>query len=138
MILQVWLTLPSGLANSSKPALTLIIFVLYTLSNDQTEYQLCDWLSFIYFAGLALHESMPDAKTIWLFCEQLPWAGALARGYLLSPTPCAMNEATSPIGGQIPAATADQEGDVNLVRRRHTRGLVEGAYAPTSPTTYAA
>ena len=31
------------------------------------------------FAGLALHDPVPDAKTIWLFREQLTRAGALAR-----------------------------------------------------------
>jgi IS5 family transposase len=31
------------------------------------------------FVGLALHEPVPDAKTIWLFREQLTRAGALAR-----------------------------------------------------------
>jgi transposase, IS5 family len=31
------------------------------------------------FAGLALHDAVPDAKTIWLFREQLTRAGALVR-----------------------------------------------------------
>ena len=31
------------------------------------------------FAGLALHDPVPDAKTIWLFREQLTRAGVLAR-----------------------------------------------------------
>ena len=31
------------------------------------------------FAGLALHDPVPDAKTIWLFREQLTRSGALAR-----------------------------------------------------------
>ena len=44
---------------------------LYTLSDDQTEYQLCDRLSFMRFVGLGLHNPFPDAKTIWLFREQL-------------------------------------------------------------------
>jgi IS5 family transposase len=30
------------------------------------------------FAGLALHDAVPDAKTIWLFREQLTRSGALA------------------------------------------------------------
>src|ERR1051325_5656364 len=44
---------------------------LYALSDEQTEYQLCDRLSFRRFVGLALHEPVPDAKTIWLYREQL-------------------------------------------------------------------
>ena len=37
---------------------------LYSLSDDQTQYQLRDRLSFMRFAGLVLHDAMPDAKTI--------------------------------------------------------------------------
>ena len=49
----------------------LVLQTLYTLSDDQTEYQLRDRLSFMRFAGLALQEPVPDAKTIWLYREQL-------------------------------------------------------------------
>ena len=54
----------------------LVLQTLYTLSDDQTEYQLRDRLSFMRFIGLALHDPVPDAKTIWLFREQLARAGA--------------------------------------------------------------
>jgi transposase len=57
----------------------LVLQTLYTLSDDQTEYQLRDRLSFMRFAGLALHDAVPDAKTIWLFREQLVRAGAFER-----------------------------------------------------------
>jgi IS5 family transposase len=56
----------------------LVLQALYTLSDDQTEYQLRDRLSFMRFAGLALEDAVPDAKTIWLYREQLTRAGALA------------------------------------------------------------
>ena len=59
----------------------LILQTLYTLSDDQAEYQLRDRLSFMRFAGLALHDPVPDAKTIWLFREQLTRAGALVRAF---------------------------------------------------------
>jgi IS5 family transposase len=49
------------------------------LSDDQTEYQLRDRLSFMRFVGLALCDEVPDAKTIWLFREQLVRAGAFDR-----------------------------------------------------------
>jgi transposase, IS5 family len=52
---------------------------LYTLSDDQTESQLKDRLSFMRFVGLALHDPVPDAKTIWLYREQLARAGAAER-----------------------------------------------------------
>jgi len=54
---------------------------LYTLSDDQTEYQIRDRLSFMRFVGLALHDAVPDAKTIWLYREQLTRAGALKRAF---------------------------------------------------------
>jgi IS5 family transposase len=57
----------------------LVLQTLYTLSDDQTEYQLKDRLSFMRFAGLALQDTVPDAKTIWLFREQLTRSGTLAR-----------------------------------------------------------
>jgi transposase len=57
----------------------LVLQTLYTLSDDQTEYQLRDRLSFMRFVGLALHDPVPDAKTIWLYREQLACAGAAER-----------------------------------------------------------
>jgi IS5 family transposase len=54
----------------------LVLQTLYTLSDDQTEYQLKDRLSFMRFVGLAVHDPVPDAKTIWLYREQLARAGA--------------------------------------------------------------
>lgn len=40
----------------------LVVQTLYTLSDDQTEYQLKDRLSFMRFVGLALHDPVPDAR----------------------------------------------------------------------------
>src|ERR1700749_514877 len=57
----------------------LVLQTLYTLSDDQTEYQLRDRLSFMRFVGLALHEAVPDAKTIWLFREHLTRSGTRGR-----------------------------------------------------------
>ena len=57
----------------------LVLQALYTLSDDQAEYQLRDRLSFMRFAGLALQDAVPDAKTIWLYREQLTRVGGLAK-----------------------------------------------------------
>ena len=57
----------------------LVLQTLYTLSDDQTEYQIRDRLSFMRFLGLALEDRVPDAKTIWLYREQLTEAGAILR-----------------------------------------------------------
>jgi transposase, IS5 family len=49
----------------------LVLQSLYNLSDDATEYQIRDRLSFTRFLGLTLGDRVPDAKTIWLFREQL-------------------------------------------------------------------
>jgi IS5 family transposase len=53
----------------------LILQSLYNLSDDQTEFQIRDRLSFMRFLGLPLGGRVPDAKTIWLFRDQLTEAG---------------------------------------------------------------
>ena len=57
----------------------LVLQALYALSDDQTEYQLRDRVCFMRFVGLGLHEPVPNAKTIWLFREQLTRVGAVER-----------------------------------------------------------
>jgi IS5 family transposase len=57
----------------------LILQALYNLSDDQAEFQIRDRLSFMRFLGLTLGDRVPDAKTIWLFREQLVRAGAIDR-----------------------------------------------------------
>lgn len=90
----------------------LVLQSLYTLSDDQAEYQLRDRLSFMRFAGLALHEPVPDAKTIWLFREQLMRAGAFER--LFARFDAALAErGYLAMGGQIVDAT--------IVTARHPR-----------------
>ena len=44
---------------------------MYNISDGQTEYQINDRLSFQRFLGLALRDTVPDAKTIWHFREEL-------------------------------------------------------------------
>lgn len=55
----------------------LILQSLYNLSDDQVEFQVRDRLSFMRFLGLSLGDTVPDAKTIWLFREQLTRAGCI-------------------------------------------------------------
>lgn len=57
----------------------LVLQVLYNLSDDQTEYQMRDRLSFMRFLGLEMDGTVPDAKTIWLFRERLARAGAVEK-----------------------------------------------------------
>jgi len=57
----------------------IVLQALYNLSDDQTEYQIRDRLSFMRFLGLAMDGTVPDAKTIWLFRERLSQAGAVKK-----------------------------------------------------------
>lgn len=50
---------------------TLVLQRIYNLSDDQTEYQINDRISFMRFLGLGLENRVPDAKTIWLFRDTL-------------------------------------------------------------------
>ena len=47
------------------------------LSDDQVEHQIRDRLSFMRFLGLGLEGRVPDAKTVWLYREQLTQAGVI-------------------------------------------------------------
>lgn len=53
----------------------LILQRYYNISDDQTEYQICDRLSFMRFLKLTLADDVPDSKTIWLFRERLTDSG---------------------------------------------------------------
>src|SRR3984893_9885580 len=55
----------------------LVLQALYNLSDDQAEYHLRDRLSFMRFLGLELEDTVPDAKTLWLYREALGKAGAV-------------------------------------------------------------
>jgi len=49
----------------------LILQHLYNLSDDELEFQIRDRYSFCRFLGLNPENRVPDAKTLWLFREQL-------------------------------------------------------------------
>lgn len=49
----------------------LVLQSLYNLADDAMEYQIRDRISFMRFLGLNVSEGVPDAKTIWLFREEL-------------------------------------------------------------------
>ena len=55
----------------------IILCALYNLSDDQVEYQIRDRFSFVRFLGLGLEDKVPDAKTVWMYREQLAQAGAV-------------------------------------------------------------
>jgi IS5 family transposase len=56
------------------PVLMLKILILqkyYGLSDERTEYEVNDRLSFLSFLGLELGDDVPDARTIWDFKERI-------------------------------------------------------------------
>lgn len=57
----------------------LVLQSLYNLSDDAVEYQVRDRLSFMRFLGLSIGDRVPDAKTIWLYREQLGEAKLVKR-----------------------------------------------------------
>ena len=57
----------------------LILQRYYNLSDDRTEFQILDRLSFMRFLGLKISDKVPDAKTIWHFKEQLTSADVIKK-----------------------------------------------------------
>lgn len=53
----------------------LVLGRLYNLSDEALEYQVTDRLSFQRFLGLNFSSRVPDAKTVWLFRDQLQQQG---------------------------------------------------------------
>lgn len=49
----------------------LILQRYYNLSDDQTEYQINDRMSFMRFLNFTIADDIPDSKTIWNFREQI-------------------------------------------------------------------
>ncbi|MXP66089.1 IS5 family transposase [Roseomonas sp. M0104] len=82
----------------------LVLQAPYSLSDEQAEFELRDRLSFMRFAGLALHQLVPDAKTIWLYREQLKQAGAI-EGLFRRFDAVLAAKGLLAMGGQIIAAT---------------------------------
>jgi len=55
----------------------IVLQQLYNLSDDQMEYQLNDRISFRNFVGLSSGDKVPDAKTIWLYNNNLSQSEAV-------------------------------------------------------------
>jgi transposase, IS5 family len=97
----------------------LVLQTLYTLSDDQTEYQVRDRLSFMRFVGLALHDPVPDAKTVWLFREQLTNAGAIEKLFARFDA-VLRDKGILAMGGQIVDATVVQARPARLTAEEKT------------------
>ena len=76
-ILEEKLT-PVSLGNGGRPpydyVLMFKILILqryYNLSDEQTEYQINDRMSFMRFLDLTIADDIPDSKTVWVFREKV-------------------------------------------------------------------
>lgn len=110
----------------------LVIQALYGLTDARTEFQFRDRLSFMQFLGLDLHGRVPDARTIWLFREQLTKAGAVER--LFARFDAHLKEAGYlAMGGQMIDASI-----VEAPRQRDTDGEKADLKAGRVPEAWAA
>jgi IS5 family transposase len=57
----------------------LVLQSLYNLSDEQTEYQVRDRMSFTRFLGLGFEDRIPDGTSLWLFREALAKAGLIEK-----------------------------------------------------------
>jgi IS5 family transposase len=44
---------------------------MYAISDDELEFQVHDRISFMEFLGLGIEDPIPNAKTVWLFRDNL-------------------------------------------------------------------
>lgn len=93
-----------------------ILQSLYTLSDEQTEYQVRDRLSFQRFVGLAPEDNTPDAKTLWLFKE------SLKQGKLDEKLFSAFSRYLEQLGLQAEQGTVVDARIVQVPRQRNSRG----------------
>jgi len=94
----------------------LVLQALYNLSDEETEFQILDRLTFMRFLGLELHDDVPDARTVWVFREKLIEAEAVEK--LFAQFDTMLNDAGfAASGGQIIDATF-----VEVPRQRNNRG----------------
>jgi IS5 family transposase len=88
---------------------------LYNISDEETEFQILDRLTFMRFLGPELHDDVPDAGTVWVFRENLIEAEAVEK--LFAQFDAMLNDAGFPAsGGQIIDGTF-----VGVPRQRNNR-----------------
>ena len=61
----------------------LVLIRLYNLSDDQAKYQINDRRSFMRFLGLDICDTVPDAKTIWKFRNDLSQTDVMEEMFML-------------------------------------------------------
>lgn len=87
----------------------------YNLSDEQTEFQIKDRLSFMQFLGLQIGDTIPDQKTIWHFKEQLKKKKLSKQLFELFTTQLINNGVIAREGSVVDASF------VNVPRQRNTK-----------------
>ena len=93
----------------------LVLQQLHNLSDDRIEYQIRDRLSFMRFLGLQLEDRVPDAKTVWLFREQIKVQGLMEKLFARFHEQLAAQGYAAKAGQMIDATF------VEIPRQRNTR-----------------
>ena len=93
----------------------LILQRYYNLSDEQTEFQIKDRLSFMQFLELQIGDTVPDEKTVWLFKENLKEKGLSKKLFELFTKALSTNGIVAKEGSIVDASF------VNVPRQRNTR-----------------
>ena len=93
----------------------LVLERLYNMSDDQAEFQINDRRSFMRFLGLESYETVPDAKTIWKFRDDLSKTDAIEECFHL------FNEMLAEEGLITHSGTIIDATFVDAPRQRNTR-----------------
>lgn len=118
-------------AKPYSPILMFKILILqryYNLSDEQTQYQILDRLSFCRFLGLSLDDKVPDEKTIWNFRERLTEAGLEKELFAAFARLLEKHELIARQGQLVDASF------VEVPRQRNTRGenkIIKSGRTPT-------
>lgn len=102
----------------------------YNLSDEQTEFQIKDRLSFQQFLGLQIGDKVPDEKTVWLFKEQLKEKGIAKKLFDLFAKALISNGIVAKEGSIVDASF------VNVPRQRNSRQENETIKQGNTPKSF--
>jgi len=109
----------------------LILQRYYNLSDEQTEFQIKDRLSFMQFLDIEIGDRVPDEKTIWLFKEQLSEQNLSEELFDLFTSQLLKNGIVAKEGSMIDASFVD------VPRQRNTREENKDIKAGSIPLSFA-
>lgn len=102
----------------------------YNLSDEQTEFQIKDRLSFQQFLGLQIGDKVPDEKTVWAFKEQLKEKGIGKKLFDLFAYALMSNGIVAKEGSIVDASF------VNVPRQRNSREENEAIKQGNTPESF--